>query len=95
MTDGQDHQEYASRTMRNAAFLQVGMEAHVVSHGADELNSALLQLGQLQTLCAMVALGDAGEKAFARKRLKKFIADGRRIDLRKAKSVPQPQGALT
>jgi hypothetical protein len=88
MTSAQTHQEYESVTMRNVAFLEQGMRANMAQADSIEPTASALMLGQLQTLSAMLVAGDAGEKEFSRKRLKKFIADGKRLDSAKAKRMP-------
>jgi len=88
MSLSETHQDYQSVAMKNAAFLEQGMILSLSPADKVEPTRSALMLGQLQTLAAMVAVGDAGEKTFARKRLKKFIAMGKRADMAKAKSVP-------
>jgi hypothetical protein len=92
MTSIEKLQNHTSPSLENAKFLQAGFMKLAVPPGTDDINAAMLEQGALEVLCAMITLGSAAEKSFSRRRLKQFIAAGKRLAAAKAKSVPKSQG---
>jgi hypothetical protein len=93
MTSTEKLQNHTSKCIDNAKFLQIGYRHCAVPADADDIRANMLELGGLEVLCAMMVLGETGEKVFARKKLKHYIATGKRLELRKAKSMPKQQAA--
>jgi hypothetical protein len=76
-----------SNSSENAVFLHAGYIHESVPPGTAATHVDALMLGGLQVLAAMLVLGDSGEKTFARKKLKKCIATGKRLSLAVAKKA--------
>lgn len=93
MTTSRNCQEYINKTVANSALLDLGMRDSLALDDREDPTASALILGQLQTLSVMLVAGDVGEKIFARKRLRKFLADGKRLDKAKARNMPETQGA--
>lgn len=79
MTLTKDRHIAHSNSSENSQYLHIGYLHEMVPHGTSQASADALMLGGLQALCAMIVLGDSGEKTFARKKLKKCIATGKRL----------------
>jgi hypothetical protein len=94
MTSTEKLQQHYSTSMSNAEFLRTGFLHSSVPTGTSDVDCVALELGALEMLAAMLVLGNTGEKRFARSKLKKLIATGKRLALAKAKTMPETQGAI-
>jgi|WetSurMetagenome_2_1015567.scaffolds.fasta_scaffold1109138_2 hypothetical protein len=93
MTSTEKLQQHYSTSMSNAEFLHAGFIHSSVPTGSSDADRVALELGALQMLAAMLVLGGTCEKSFARSKLKKLIATGKRLARAKAKTMPKTEGA--
>ena len=89
MTSNQMYQGRTRVMMSNADYLAKGLQHESVPPEMPEPQRTALACVRLEVLAAMVVAGDTGEKTFARKKLKRYIATGKRLVLAEAKTMPK------